>query len=37
VKRSVGGGAFETDRAEGRMMSLPQAIALARQQALPLP
>ena len=34
VKTSLGGGSFETARAEGRAMPLVQAIALARQQAL---
>jgi len=34
VKTSLGGGSFETARAEGRAMPTVQAIALARQQAL---
>jgi predicted ATPase/DNA-binding winged helix-turn-helix (wHTH) protein len=34
VKKSLGGGGFETARAEGRAMPLVQAIAFARQQAL---
>jgi predicted ATPase/DNA-binding winged helix-turn-helix (wHTH) protein len=34
VKTSLGGGAFEIARIEGRAMPLAQAIALARQQAL---
>ena len=34
VKTPLGAGSFETARAEGRAMSLVQAIALARQQAL---
>jgi non-specific serine/threonine protein kinase len=34
VKTSLGGGSFDTARAEGRAMPLVQAIALARQQAL---
>jgi hypothetical protein len=34
VKTSLGGGAFQTARAEGRAMPLGQAIALARQEAL---
>ena len=34
VKTSLGGGAFETARAEGRAMPVVQAIALARQQTL---
>ena len=36
VKTWLGGGAFETARAEGRAMPLLQAIAPARQQAPPL-
>ena len=35
VKTSLGGGSFETARAEGRAMPVVQAIALARQQTLP--
>jgi tetratricopeptide (TPR) repeat protein len=34
VKTSLGGGSFETARAEGRAMPLAHAIAFARQQAL---
>jgi non-specific serine/threonine protein kinase len=34
VKTSLGGGAFEIARAEGRAMPVVHAIALARQQAL---
>ena len=34
VKTSLGGGSFETARAEGRAMPPVHAIALARQQAL---
>jgi hypothetical protein len=34
VKASLGGGSFETARAEGRAMPLAHAIAFARQQAL---